>query len=93
MFLNCHTWFSFKHGVMKPEVLLEEAAKAGVHLALTDIHCSAGIGPRAGREALRRAAGGGYRIPAGTTAPLYRYRQEQRRIPTLERIAESALAG
>jgi DNA polymerase-3 subunit alpha len=44
MYLNCHSWFSFKHGVMKPEALLEEAAKAGVRtLALTDIHCSAGI--------------------------------------------------
>ncbi len=44
MFLNCHSWFSFKYGVMKPEALLEEAAKAGVRtLALTDIHCTAGI--------------------------------------------------
>lgn len=44
MYLNCHSWFSFKHGVMKPEALLEEAAKAGVRtFALTDIHCSAGI--------------------------------------------------
>ncbi|MBK9146479.1 MAG: DNA polymerase III subunit alpha [Flavobacteriales bacterium] len=44
MFLNCHSWFSFKHGVMKPEALLEEAAKTGVRsFALTDIHCSAGI--------------------------------------------------
>ncbi len=44
MFLNCHSWFSFKYGVMKPETLLEEAAKAGVRtLALTDIHCTAGI--------------------------------------------------
>ncbi|HNK42101.1 MAG TPA: PHP domain-containing protein, partial [Flavobacteriales bacterium] len=44
MFLNCHSWFSFKYGVLKPEALLEEAAKAGVRtLALTDIHCSAGI--------------------------------------------------
>ena len=22
MFLNCHSWFSFKYGVMKPDVLL-----------------------------------------------------------------------
>ncbi len=44
MFLNCHSWFSFKYGVMKPDALLEEAAKAGVRtLALTDIHCTAGI--------------------------------------------------
>lgn len=44
MYLNAHSWFSFKYGVMKPEVLLEEAAKAGVRtLALTDIHNTAGI--------------------------------------------------
>ena len=44
MFLNAHSWFSFKYGVMKPDVLLEEAQKAGVRtLALTDIHCTAGI--------------------------------------------------
>jgi DNA polymerase III alpha subunit len=44
MYLNCHSWFSFKYGVMKPEALLEEAQKAGVRtLALTDIHSSAGI--------------------------------------------------
>jgi DNA polymerase-3 subunit alpha len=44
MFLNTHSWFSFKYGVMKPEVLLEEARKAGVRtLALTDIHGTAGV--------------------------------------------------
>ncbi|MBK9276274.1 MAG: DNA polymerase III subunit alpha [Flavobacteriales bacterium] len=44
MYLNCHSWFSFTHGVMKPDVLLEEAARMGVRsFALTDIHCSAGI--------------------------------------------------
>ncbi|MBL7952685.1 MAG: DNA polymerase III subunit alpha [Flavobacteriales bacterium] len=44
MYLNAHSWFSFKYGVMKPDALLEEAAKAGVRtLALTDIHCTAGI--------------------------------------------------
>ena len=44
MYLNCHSWFSLKYGVMKPDALLEEAAKAGVRtFALTDIHCSAGI--------------------------------------------------
>lgn len=54
MFLNCHSWFSFKYGVMKPEVLLEEAAKAGVRtLALTDIHCTAGI-PDLIRDAEKR---------------------------------------
>jgi DNA polymerase-3 subunit alpha len=44
MVLNAHSWFSFKYGVMKPEVLLEEAAKAGMQtVALTDIHSSAGL--------------------------------------------------
>ncbi len=44
MFLNAHSWFSFKYGILSPEALLEEAAKAGVRtLALTDIHNTAGI--------------------------------------------------
>ncbi|MCB0772913.1 MAG: DNA polymerase III subunit alpha [Flavobacteriales bacterium] len=44
MFLNAHSWFSFKYGLLKPEALLEEAAKAGVRsFALTDIHSTAGI--------------------------------------------------
>jgi DNA polymerase-3 subunit alpha len=44
MYLNCHSWFSFKYGVMKPDVLLQEAQKVGAHtIALTDINCSAGI--------------------------------------------------
>lgn len=54
MYLNCHSWFSFKHGVMKPEALLEEAAKAGVRtMALTDIHCTSGI-PDFVRDAEKR---------------------------------------
>ncbi len=61
MYLNCHSWFSFKYGVLKPEALLEEAAKAGVRtLALTDIHCSAGI-----PDLLRNAADHGVRPVAG----------------------------
>ncbi|MGB6048910.1 MAG: PHP domain-containing protein, partial [Flavobacteriales bacterium] len=44
MFLNAHSWFSFKYGVMRPEALLEEAWKVGVRtLALTDIHSTAGV--------------------------------------------------
>ncbi|MBP7513185.1 MAG: DNA polymerase III subunit alpha [Flavobacteriales bacterium] len=54
MFLNCHSWFSFKYGVMKPDALLEEAARTGVRtLALTDIHCTAGI-PDLVRDAEKR---------------------------------------
>lgn len=61
MYLNCHSWFSFKYGVLKPEALLEEAAKAGVRsLALTDIHCSAGV-----PDLLRNAADHGVRPVAG----------------------------
>lgn len=53
MYLNAHSWFSFKYGVMKPYALLEEAAKAGVRtFALTDIHCTAGI-PDFVRDAMR----------------------------------------
>lgn len=44
MFLNCHSWFSLKYGVLRPGALLEEAARAGVTVcALTDIHCTAGV--------------------------------------------------
>src|SRR5262245_48133406 len=61
MFLNCHSWFSFKHGVMKPDALLQEAARAGVRtLALTDIHNTAGIPDfvrDAGRYDVRPVAG------------------------------------
>ncbi len=53
MFLNTHSWFSFKYGIMKPEALLEEAQRVGVRtLALTDIHCTAGI-PDLARNAKR----------------------------------------
>ncbi|QCK15985.1 DNA polymerase III subunit alpha [Mangrovivirga cuniculi] len=39
MYLNCHTWFSLKYGVLSPQELIDEAKKNGVRkLALTDIH-------------------------------------------------------
>ena len=54
MYLDCHSWFSFEYGVMKPDALLEEAAKTGVRtMALTDIHCTAGI-PDFVRDAEKR---------------------------------------
>ncbi len=72
MYLNCHSWFSFKFGVMKPDVLLAEAQKAGVRcLALTDIHCSAGIPDLlrdAARHDVRPVAGISFRQGA---RPLY----------------------
>ncbi|MBS1546318.1 MAG: DNA polymerase III subunit alpha [Bacteroidetes bacterium] len=61
MFLNAHSWFSFKYGILSPEALLEEAAKAGVRtLALTDIHNTAGIPDfvrLAGKYGIRPVAG------------------------------------
>ena len=43
MYLNCHTYFSFKFGTMSPEQLLEEAAQKGIScLALTDINNTSG---------------------------------------------------
>jgi DNA polymerase-3 subunit alpha len=43
MFLNCHSYYSFKYGTMSPVGLLEEAEKYHVsHLALTDINSTSG---------------------------------------------------
>ena len=43
MYLNTHSWFSLRYGVMQPEELLAEAQAAGATcLALTDVHCTAG---------------------------------------------------
>lgn len=39
MYLNCHTWFSFKYGTLSPGQLFDEARKNGVRkLVITDIH-------------------------------------------------------
>ncbi|MDX9750904.1 MAG: PHP domain-containing protein [Flavobacteriales bacterium] len=63
MFLNCHSWASLKYGVMPPQALLEEAARAGVRtLALTDIHSSAGV-----PDLVRDAPQHGVRPVAGIT--------------------------
>ncbi len=44
MFLNTHSWFSFKYGIHRPEALLEQAARLGLRtFALTDILSTAGI--------------------------------------------------
>ncbi|MCC7501160.1 MAG: PHP domain-containing protein, partial [Flavobacteriales bacterium] len=43
MLINAHSWFSFKYGVLSPEHVLAQAQADGhVHVALTDINCSAG---------------------------------------------------
>src|SRR6187431_1334211 len=39
MFLNCHTYYSFKYGTLSPEQLAEGASRRGITtLALTDIN-------------------------------------------------------
>src|SRR5882762_573653 len=39
MYLNCHTWFSFKYGTLSPDKLFEEAKKYGVKkLVVTEIN-------------------------------------------------------
>jgi DNA-directed DNA polymerase III PolC len=44
MFLNCHSYFSFKYGTLSPESLLEEAREKGVRsIALTDINNTSGV--------------------------------------------------
>lgn len=42
MFLNCHTWFSFKYGTLSVKNLFEEARRCGVRkLVLTEINNTA----------------------------------------------------
>lgn len=44
MYLNCHTCFSFKYGIMRPEELLYQAQQKGITaLAVTDINNTSGI--------------------------------------------------
>ncbi|MBK5285424.1 MAG: DNA polymerase III subunit alpha [Bacteroidia bacterium] len=44
MYLNCHTYYSFKYGAISPEQLLAEAKRKGTScLALTDINNTSGI--------------------------------------------------
>jgi len=43
MFINCHSWFSFKYGTLSPEELFSEAKRCGIKkLALTDINNTCG---------------------------------------------------
>ena len=61
MYLNTHSWFSLRYGVMPPDVLLEEARARGItSMALTDVHCTAG-----GPDFARRAAAFGIRPVLG----------------------------
>ncbi len=42
MFLNCHTWFSFKYGTMPIDRLFDEAKRLGIHkLMITEINNTA----------------------------------------------------
>ena len=44
MYLNCHSHFSFRHGVFSPEALVQAALERGAsRLALTDINNTSGI--------------------------------------------------
>ena len=44
MYLNCHSFFSFKFGTMSPEELLLEAQRKGISsIALTDINNTSGV--------------------------------------------------
>ncbi len=44
MYLNCHSYFSFKYGILSPEQLLEDASRLGhQRIALTDINNTSGI--------------------------------------------------
>lgn len=44
MYLNCHSYFSFKYGVLSPQDLLSEAEKCGINkIALTDINNTSGV--------------------------------------------------
>ena len=44
MYLNCHSYYSFKYGTMKPEDLLEQAKQQGIEsIALTDINNTSGV--------------------------------------------------
>ncbi|WP_226390778.1 DNA polymerase III subunit alpha [Penaeicola halotolerans] len=46
MYLNCHSQFSFKYGVMSIPQLINEAVKKKIDaLVLTDINCTAGVYP------------------------------------------------
>ncbi|GAB3664017.1 hypothetical protein GCM10028791_39580 [Echinicola sediminis] len=46
MFINCHSYFSFKYGIMSIQQLIANARSKGIKtLALTDINCTAGIYP------------------------------------------------
>jgi DNA polymerase III alpha subunit len=70
MYLNCHSWFSFKYGTLSPEALLREAEKNNVHtLALTDINNTSGI-----LDFIRRCKGRGIKPIAGID---YRAKSQQ----------------
>ncbi len=44
MYLNCHSYFSLRYGVMSPEQLLAEAKQKNIScLTLTDINNTSGV--------------------------------------------------
>ena len=61
MYINCHSQFSLRYGVMRPDELLDQARAAGAKtVALTDVHCTAG-----GPDFVRLAAQYGIRPVLG----------------------------
>src|SRR6185436_1198530 len=61
MYLNCHSFYSFKYGMMSPQLLLQEAKQKGISsLALTDINNTSGILDffrKAGQSGIQPVAG------------------------------------
>ncbi len=61
MFLNCHTYFSLRYGVLSPDALLEEAERCGITaFAVTDINNTSAV-----FELLRKAKKKAIRIVPG----------------------------
>ncbi len=61
MFLNCHTYFSLRYGIMSPELLITKAKESAVGcLAITDINNSTAV-----LDVYRHAQNEGIRIIAG----------------------------
>src|SRR5512133_1311049 len=66
MFLNCHSYYSLRYGMMSVEKLVQKAKEAGADtIALTDINNSTGIPEFAGecaKQNMRPVAGIEFRI-------------------------------
>ena len=76
MYLNCHSYYSFKYGTLSPEDLAEEASKRGITaLALTDINntsCAVGWIAECKKRDIKPVLGIEYRLNT-TTGSQYLY--------------------